>query len=243
MERHAYRHARGVAGLTAVVTRRHQALLAFFIMLAVVGIWGCNDDGSPVTPATVDKIQPLAVGNTWTFLDSTWTGSNVTVQHTTITNSATSTINYAGSSRDVYLWDVTTDGRLVERDLVRNESDGFWYYGQIDVPNDDTLIARTPWAMYPITVNDGFDEDRYTYDPTSQTYAKTATWHWTCLSRTEMIPVGGGVTKQGLVYWSKTNSTTEDRIYYIPNIGYAGWETRESGKVTFRSVMTGYTLK
>lgn len=243
MKPYADRSTRGITWLTRISARRAEIMLLIAIAGAAAGIWGCSDAGAPVTitPGTPD-IQPLAVGNSWSFMDTTFAAS-ISTEAVTMSVSAATTSTFAGVKRDLFVWDEIANGRLRERNLVRNESDGLWLYGKIDGPTNDTLLFRTMWARHPVSRGEGFSEDRYSFDPIGGTFIKTATWQWTCLSTSQQIAVGGGVTKPGIVFWTQPDSVSEERIFYIPGIGYAGWESRRQNVVTFRETLVDYSLK
>jgi hypothetical protein len=245
MQRHASDLNRQRAGHALTGIRRIQGLLALALVAMAAAFWGCGDNaGAPVTPnPTGTGLQPLAVGSSWSFIDSSFGPSSVTASNVTIKVGAKSNLVFQNSNREVYVWEVFDGANLRERNLIRNETDGLWHYAWIDALNNDSLIVRKMWAKYPVSRGDEFKEDRYAYDPIQRKYTKTATWTWSCLSTTQQIQVGPGVTKTGIVYWTQADSITEHRIFYVPEIGYAGWETKVSQRVTFRETLVGYQLK
>ncbi len=243
MQPHAFDSAQRGVEPTPVRTRRINTLLALTILGLVGFFWGCSDTSVPVTPLDPGTgVQPLAVGSSWTFVDSVF-GTSVSTSPLTIKVSGKSTYAYQGSNREVFVWDVYAGSSLLRRNLIRNESNGLWHYAEIDGVNDDTLHVRKMWARYPTSRGESYTEDRYTYNPSTHGYAKTDTWTWSCLSTSEPIPVGNGITKPGIVYWTQVDGNTEHRLFYVPEIGYAGWETKVDKKVTFRETLTSYSLK
>ncbi|HMB90597.1 MAG TPA: hypothetical protein VKP65_07105 [Rhodothermales bacterium] len=183
-------------------------------------------------------IQPLAAGNTWTYVDSVFSGDAVSVSPLTISIPGRTTVaNHRG---EVYRWVVSADGQVRETNLIGREEENLFHYATI--VQDDTLLARKRWAAYPVRVGDTFQEPRYSYDAQTGTFTETAVWTWTCISTTAPFNAGNQPLT-AVVYRTNPNATTEHELIYAPGIGYVGWTTRVDGVVVFKERLTSYTLQ
>lgn len=210
-----------------------------FLTLAVAALLftsGCELFGSEDRD---DTIQPLAVGNTWTFVDSVY-GAAPSVSELTIRVPGRTSIREDGRLREVFKWEVSAGGEVLRTNLVSVEDGDFWHHGIITGP--DTLLLRTLWAPYPVSVGDTFEDERYTYDAQTGTYTLTGPWTWRCIDTDAPMRVGGE-TLEAVVFSTTPEEGTEHRIYYAVGVGYAGWTTLVDGSPVFSERLRTYTLR
>jgi len=208
----------------------------FGIFFSILILTGCSDEAS-APYAAPNAIQPLAVGNEWTFTDSIFVMDGVSVGTTRIVVSKVSSV-----SPDQFLfdWQVYGDNTLLRTNLVSTDAAGLWHYGEI--VNAETLLVKKQWAKYPVNAGDSFKEPRYSYSP-SAGFNFTETWTWTCISKSYPITLANGQVVDCIAFRTIDGSGAETTILYAENIGYAGWITKVDGSVVFKETLASYSLR
>ncbi len=125
------------------------------LVLTTIVMIDCSDEDS-VLESTPSKqvIMPLATGNTWTYVDSVWWGSNTPyeLQSTLVVTGQTS-VTIDTTVYDVYTMSLQDPIFMLTTELyLRNEADGLWQLG-VKCPNS-TELQRSMYFMYPGTTGD-----------------------------------------------------------------------------------------
>jgi len=202
----------------------------FIIISLTIVLSACNKESGPTVTAT-SQIQPLEVGNSWLYTDSIFGNSLMVVNlRIEITEK---------SSEDVYDWSVYRNDIFSYKNLVSKEDEEFIHIATIQ--GTDTLMSRQTWALYPVQVGDQFDETRFTYDESSGTFTESAVWTWTCIFTDQKL-ILDGEEYEAVVYETSPEVNQIIRLSYLKDVGYAGWETIEDGKTTFKEVLVSFQL-
>ncbi|GEM_PF-5381155 len=198
--------------------------------------FGCDDE--PVSPEEIaGRIQPLAVGNEWHFIDSIYKSGTVSTGETIIKVSAKSVL----SGEEVFNWQVFGGNQLLRTNLVNTGVNGLWHYGEII--GSDSLFIKKQWAKYPVQIGESFTEPRFTYDDINHSFSQTDTWTWTCINKDYIITLQDGTKIKCIVFKTVDKTGSEVNILYSENIGYAGWITIVNGEVVFKETLSTYLLK
>ena len=138
-------------------------ILSFF-MVSI----SCNIDRS-IVPRNIDSISPMSVGNSWTYVDSTFRDSTIEID--TVKFGICGTINLTNNTekKDYFIWsqyNMETNNPEDIKWIRQNESDGLWTYGVFS--NNDTLLISHLKIKYPVTIGDKWDSYLYLIGRTIQ---------------------------------------------------------------------------
>lgn len=112
----------------------------------VIKSWGITITyNSPIAPPS--NIVPLAVGNSWSYSIDTGSIPNVFTATMNITEQTTV------HGKNVYKWQWLNQNNYW---LVRNESDGLYWYGYVSPTFVDTTTTPFVWIKYPISLNERY---------------------------------------------------------------------------------------
>lgn len=219
------------------------AALCLMIFMALSVFINCSDEGSPTQPPQPEPvICPLAVGNTWTYVDSVWQGGSPTTFSSSVCITGDTIITVDLTDYELYRW-VHYDSMNQEETtlLVRNESSGLWEMG-IACPTD-TLIYRQLNAMYPAELD----------------YTWTKAWYRCAMDQIMGLPPGTARCLAVDSLYTTPAGTFSCHLYheqydviifglydiytfYAPNVGLVATEV-QTDMVAWKSVLSSYTLK
>jgi hypothetical protein len=219
-------------------------LLSLSLLLFV----SCSKDGEKSPGIQYhDTIMPLAVGNYWVFADTTFQDPYLISETSKISISGYSNIKYNSESFPVYHWnwyDMPEDVPQQRKNLVRNEAEGLFYYGQ-KIGSSLSEIDRKMFIKFPVN--------------------PAAEWNYTggltikCLSTSTLFPTPLGDiecyvyelipdTREGYRIMSALlgydfdtaeRDNEETLLYYSPEIGYVGM-TVNGGTENFVRTLTDF---
>ena len=221
-------------------------LLSTGFVITLISLSACGSK-NPVKPPPLldlpdqlntDVLVPLTVGNFWKYEYSVATGpSRELAPSDTLTWRVFSDtlLNWQGKQ---YAASITGfEGPRRTRWFEANGDAGFYDMGLIsfhrNLSRQNTLVTRSIWRKFPISVGESFQVPRYDFSYSLEKFVPRDTLQVKCLSMNEdfKTPIG---TFQCYVYqyFEKLEDVfvrTEHRDYYVPGIGRIGWDLRGEG--------------
>ena len=181
--------------------------------------------------AQTNVIEPLAVGNKWTYRDSTIFFGNVSTDTSIREIIGETTVTFQNQTYNVY---ILTTGDGSSNEFVRNESDGLWWLGAYN--SSDTLVARYQLIKYPTGVGDKWTIPLYS-DENEITIAGFFDFELRAVNQPYATPAGLFFCN---VY--RLNYLTGPVDYYFaPNVGLVGLRT-DVGGIIQKSVLLSTNL-
>ncbi len=198
------------------------------VFLIVISHWFV---ASSTAIAQTNVIEPLAVGNKWTYRDSTIFLGNVSTDTSIREIIGETTVTFQNQTYSVY---ILTTGDGSSNEFVRNESDGLWWFGAYN--SSDTLVARHQLIKYPTGVGDKWTIPLY-LDEDEITIAGFFEFELHAINQPYFTPAGSFFCN---VY--RLNYLTGPVDYYFaPNVGLVGSRT-EIGAIIQKSVLLSTNL-
>lgn len=218
-----------------------------FIVLIISGVLllSCEKDNglivnSPFQVANFnDKIIPFAVGNQWTYVDST----NGVSPYTTVLGiiGVTDTI-YQGRPYKAYHWNWLNGPNFQPSDItwyMANGPDGVLNFGGI-CSSGSFMVAKSLYVKYPVQAGETWNRLDI-YFQFSGSFAVMDTTLMTVVSTDEILVTPAG-TFHCIVYSSQFYTTTY-RDYYALNIGWVGRVAKSpSGIVSYKKLLKSFQL-
>lgn len=230
-------------------------LILFFL---IASITSCDEK----TDSNVSGvIMPLKVGNYWTFVDSMFddVGNFVSSDTSTLSITGKKSIEYQNVSYEVFFWTWTTFG-ADHSWLTWNGLEGLYLFGGTSA-KQDYILTKTLSIKYPANVNDQWEKYNVTYSSMDSSFRIYDTTTITCSSHNALLasPLGDlacytyeysedfSATKQNYsgfrganVRFMKRDAITTVRLYYIPDIGYAGLTDETDGIIAYKKTIIAY---
>lgn len=225
-------------------------ILPFLIFAILSGLFlSCETDNGPLSSgqfkiADYDAgLVPLAVGNRWTYIDSSFHSGSVSVSHSLVGIIGDTNIQYQSQSYKVYLenWmDYTTQKHNDLSWLKANCPEGLYCFGGIG-PKGGFVAAKSLYAKYPARTGEIWNKMNIVF-----TFADSAFMVWdTTLavveSTVEMFETPAGRFRC-YVYTSHWVGFTF-REYYAVNIGLVAEIDEYSGVIVTKRYLQSYQLK
>ena len=241
--------------------KRFSALFFIFIFIALIT--------SQLMFGQSDVIVPLAVGNYWEYIDSTFYNDTLSVVDTSklgITGEVN--IEYQGNNYDVFYWNWFNTNTIPPQPepnkwLIRNEADGLWEYGMLN--DTDTLLLQNLNLKFPANIGDSWPIMVYIVRDTSISVGDTLTMK--CLDTDEEYITPSGIFQcyvyqyqLGFLKSPEANyilpfeeteivhnsqnvkpDTFSVLLYFAPNVGYVGKEGN-LGNFKTKSYLSSYYL-
>ena len=225
---------------------------------------------SPSVFGQNDVIVPLAVGNYWEYIDSTFFNDTLFVVDTAklgITGKIN--IEYQGNNYDVFYWNwfntnINPPQPEPTKWLIRNQADGLWEYGMLN--DTDTLLLQNLSLKFPVNIGDTWPIMAYSITDTNISVSDTLTMECLDIDKEYITPSG---TFQCYVYkyqWVILKSykgnfihpfnhndpiynhpyTKSDTFsvlgYFAPNVGLVGQEANLGAFKTKRYLNSYYII-
>ncbi len=229
-------------------------VILFFLISIVTS---CDEQ----TDSTVSgAIMPLKVGNYWTFVDSSFDDAGLFIEADTSTLSITGkkTIEYGGTSYEVFLWTWVTYGSDHSW-LAANSAGGLYIFGGTSAKGD-YILTKSLSIKYPAETGDEWAEYNVMYSSMDSSFRIEDTTVTKCSSVDAALasPIGNlscytyeysedfGASKvfsgfrgthAGLM---KGNAITTVTLFYIPDIGYVGLTDETGGVITYKKTIIEY---
>ena len=221
------------------------------LSLALILNLACNKQDSSTGPGPEGaRLVPLAVGNQWTFTDSTFGTSSVSVDSSFLWITGTASIQYQGQTIDVYHWNWLDNRTMVPQHwkwLSRNEADGLYLFGGQSAKGIFQL-GKSLSQKYPAAVGDSWQSISYLYRGSDSTFRVGDTLTVHCLSTNEQVVTPAGTfaaqvtTYQRTVTSGSTVTVYDVYLYHVPSVGYIGLTEKQAGKVTYRKLLRAYRI-
>ena len=254
--------------------KKYRIIIVLIVFAAVLGLISCTNsvDSDRSTTPVKKSICPLAVGNYWLFIDSSFTDTIPTVDTSKVGISESISFKFNNLDYNVFCWNWYTLPGNTPRDykwLYVNDSSGLWNIGCISA--SDTLLKTSLKLKYPITVNgdNSWAYYKIEHNSTDNNFILSDSLAMTCKSTNAMYstPAGtfscymyhyernmyratrhGGINEDKFIDEEKNNYRGEQTpadiyLYYAPDIGYVGYERKERGTVTFKKVLLKYNIQ
>ncbi len=192
-----------------------------------------SDDDSPSNSVSL-SIKPLAVGNTWTYLDSSFT-SNDTM---TVKYSITEKQNYQGE--DLYMEKGTSNYITILS--YWSTKNGSLYYRGVKT-GADSLLVNNLYLKYPAEILSTWQTQIVNYSFFGEFIM--GTYNIQCVSTSSTFTTPAGIFSDCYQYKSVTADTESENVidmFYKPGVGCVGSISTENNQITHSSRLTSYHL-
>ena len=225
----------------------------FILLLAALMIFnGCSKDEKRVAEIQYqDRIMPLAVDNYWLFDDVTYDSPYEWEEVSKIGISGFRSVTYDSIPTTVYYWnwyDMPQDRPQERKNLVRNEDEGLFYYGQ-QIGSAISEIRRLLFIKYPVSEGEEwvYADDASIRSVSVSTVIETPLGDLDCLVY-EIIPVSEEgrsfiATQFGINRKFYQRNEIITYLYYKPEVGYVGMDIYEGEELIFKRRLSDYYVK
>ena len=215
-------------------------ILNLFFLLGFVVFLGCNKDNNPINENdnTINTIIPLKVGNSWTFVDSTFTenGDFANADTTQLKIIGKTNINYLGQNVEAYYWNWTdmSSGQPTEMSaLCANDNYGLKFYGGRYL-DSNIVLGNLLFLKFPTTVGESWNNPELSFRSDSLFYIAD-TNIVSCIFVDEKLKVAQE-TISCYVY-KYYNERGDNYLYFAKNIGYIGCIIKANGVVRYKKLL------
>jgi hypothetical protein len=222
------------------------ALLAALSLPVFFSACVFGDDAPPREP-----IVPLAIGNTWAYVDSAYVGSDsVTVDSTRIDVTGMRTVTVGGMERTVYVWNVRdrATGQPGALSLwLRDAADGNYTVGAVQ--DTASFLFETLHVKYPAVRGERYPTQFLSFRADGGALipvVDTVEIEVVNLDTTCVTPAGSFACVH---YRGRDSGILFADAYYAPGIGFLGSESRDTVPVNgtlrprlFTRRLAAYTL-
>lgn len=213
-----------------------------YVLFASLFIFSCEKDETEGTNDLNTVIQPLKVGYSWTFIDSTFTNDGVfsNVDTSTVSVIGNEFTKYDGKEIELFYWKWDFYDRIW---LYTIEEGTRYSYGLRE--NDVSyLITQSLDIPYPIDIDDTWNSFSFNlkenndsiYGAVSDTVANR------CVDKKYSFKTIIGELECIVTFYSRQtgDDLRETYIYHCPNIGYVGLENKVNNIITFKKTLMNY---
>jgi len=208
--------------------------------------WGSHQNGhgnlTKYEPGA-DVICPLYVGISWTYVDSTYSTSGAFVSRDSSKLGITgkNTFNYQSQNIELFYWNwinLQTNKAQNYMWLVRNDNDGFSWYGGY-FRNQPSALSKSLNIKFPANVGDTWNYPRWTFNLKDSVFRIADTVHLTCIANNQIYKTPAGNLNCFVYTYMINNQTTVDSTYlfYSKNKGYVGMIGKTNGIMRFKKVL------
>ncbi|UCE05538.1 MAG: hypothetical protein JSW07_18315 [bacterium] len=253
---------------------RKQLTFIFRCILVFMLIVSCQSEKRKKTPLnppseikpTENVICPLAVGNYWTYIDSSIGFYDYQADTSKLEITGKTTISFDNQVIEVFFWNWINLKTKIPEDwkwLNRNEDDGLWTYGILS--STDTLLVKNLDIKYPIELSESW-KSVLIYD----SFKVSDTLTITCIGIEEPFktPLGifycyvyyykmpyplqrswhkfGLPQKQFRLIIEKMDSRLIKDEFYLfldPQVGYVGMVEIVNGVLVWKKVLLDYSVR
>ncbi len=253
--------------------QKQSSLIIQYLFLILL-IMYCQDEKqhkTPLNPPTEIKpikkvICPLAVGNYWTYIDSSIGFYNYQADTSKLEITGKTNINFGNQVIEVFFWNWINLKTKIPEDwkwLNRNEDNGLWTYGILS--STDTLLLKNLDIKYPIELNESW-KSVLIYD----NYKVSDTLTITCIDTEEPFKTPLGIFYCYVYYyrmphplqrsWHKyglpqkqfrsiiekiDSRLIKDEFYLflVPQVGYVGMVEIVNGVLVWKKVLLDYSVR
>ncbi|MFC0878989.1 hypothetical protein ACE01N_20510 [Saccharicrinis sp. FJH2] len=213
-----------------------------YLLLASFFIYSCEKDESEAKDEFDKLIQPLEIGYSWTFIDSTFTneGTLTKVDTSTVSVIGSEIANYDGKEIELFYWKWDFYDRIW---LKANEEGNNYIYG---LREDDKsyLITKSLNHPYPLDIGDTWSKYNFRLQEENDTIfgVISDTTETECKYKDYFFNTMIGDLECVVSFYTRQidNDLSEKFIYYSPNIGYVGLENKVNSIVTFKKTLMNY---
>lgn len=240
---------------TILLPPRISSILFGFVFLLLF-VLGCQKNETPVgnEENQTAVLVPLAVGNQWSFIDSTFSAANgafVGRDSSRLGITGSTSIQHQGASVEVFYWNWANPRTGVAYDykwLTRNEPDGRYLYGG-QSSKGTYVLGKFLSERHPVTAGQTWQNIRIVYRSSDSTFAVGDTVQMSCRAVDEQFTTLVETFKCVVYSYQQTVTTTggttirETCVYYAPNIGYVGLVGYTNGVRDFKKTLSSYKLQ
>ena len=224
--------------------------IIYLLLLAVIFASCAKTSDTPDPTQNKEVvIQPLGVGYTWEYSDSTFseTGQLIKVEKSQLGITGKITKQFEGKATDMYFWnwfDETTQQYKNPKWLCNNEEGGFYYFGGI-ADTIPYIFEKTLAVKYPAKVGDTWEKINYGIVQSNNVTAfrKQSTSKIVCKSVDTLFQTGKEKIKcYKYQLFNPYYNTSEVYVLYAPNIGFVGYVKKTNGVVVYKKSLVSYDL-
>ncbi len=221
------------------------SILLMSLTLALLLI-SCDDIRDESEIDSQDVLVPLAIGNEWSYIDSSGSTGEVKLLHIGITGSMMADTGEDEQS-EVFFWnwrDLETGEYSDNVWLHYNGEEGFYTLGGIS--STDTLLINCLKIKYPVAVSESWIYPDIEYDYINKEWLVTDTLEVFCTAVDTLISTPAGDFMCNEVALCIIGTTPSDvygqRFYFAPNIGYIGFRLFQQGVIMHERLLVDYIL-
>lgn len=218
----------------------------FVLIISALLLLSCENDNGPSSSgqfkiADYDAgLVPLAVGNRWTYIDSSFSNGQVSTFNTVLGISGTSNIQYQSQPYTVYHWNwlnpVTLEpGKIAW--LMANGPEGVYDFGG-RTAQGDTVMAKNLYVKFPARLGETWKRveilNAGSYIILGDTLVVTV------VSTNEVLDTPAG--KIRCYVYSSQRGSLNVLEYYSVNMGYVALIQMFNGTITFKKVLSSYQI-
>jgi hypothetical protein len=223
-------------------------------------LFACAKKEEPL-PAASTGLVPLKVGNSWTYIDSTFNSNGFGSSDTSLLKiTGSKTITWQGKPYLVFLWTWVNPIFPQYSFFAGNESDGLYFFGGTN-GHTDYVIAKSLFGKFPVTEGESWMYERIGYGLHDSSFYVDDTLPVQCISvgfpfktaagtvssfvyrETDTGPVMLSPLRTGLAgFTDATGSTMQTHNYFNPAIGFVGMVKTFNGELRFRKTLLSYHL-
>lgn len=212
----------------------------FFLTFTVLFIISCKKDNDSTN--IIKNIQPLEVGDYWTFVDSTFSDVGVlsNVDTSTVSVVGKEIVFFRGKEIELFYWKWDNYNAIW---LYTSEDGSKYCYGlrlnEISYVTEKSLVLK-----YPITTGDTWTEYRFGFDQENLNCFVSDSIENECLYTNKPYHTTVGKLDCIVTKYSDQIGTnlSEVTVYHCPELGYVGLESRLNGVMVFSKRLIDYNL-
>lgn len=211
-----------------------------YVLIATVFIYSCKKDNNDNDLKKV--IQPLEVGYSWTFVDSSFIndGEFVNVDTSTLSIVGKEFATFEGQEIELFYWKWDLSDAIW---LMNDEGGSFYLYGA-RLNDVSYLVAKSLRQPYPVLVGDTWNDYHFTllWDSDSVRISAIDTIEIECQSIDYPLQTSIGELECVVAFYATQYSDDlhETYMYHSPNIGYVGLEIKDNNVVTYKKTLLNY---
>jgi hypothetical protein len=211
--------------------------------------WGIHNGSGNLSKynSGADVICPLYVGQSWTYIDSTFgaTGIFTSRDSSRLGIIGKGSYNYQGQNIELFYWNWVNlkTGKVQNISwLMRNDNDGLNCYGGYFRNQPSTLI-KSLGNKFPATAGDTYNSPRWTFNGKDSVFYLPDTVKYTCLATNQVYRTpAGDFSCYVYNYQRKYKISNQDMVddnytYYVVNKGYIGLVGKTNGILRFKKVL------
>ena len=201
----------------------------------------CSDDSSPVGPAHLPVMMPLADGNVWNYAD-TVSGPASLVFVSSMTVTGETVVTYEDLDYDVFTVDqIDTYNGILSTYFLRNDEFGLWEFAT--ACGLDSMFYKQMNAKYPAEIGDEWMKGNFNCDP-NQYPTGFPPGPTTCIAIDSLYTTPAGTFECYLYQYSydiPMFGLVDIYYFYALDVGLVAKEFK-SGMMNWKTALVDYDL-